>query len=141
MMRLIKGETYFNKDWYGTWHSMMDRCYRRSAHNYQRYGGRGISVCDEWHDIRNFEKWVLSSGYEKGKSIDRINPNGDYCPKNCRWASKKEQANNRCNSVRIEYKGETHTISEWSEIIGVNRSTLSNRYYRGWGIEKMLERR
>lgn len=130
-MRLIKGKTYYTKPWYPSWHSMMDRCENPNVQNYGLYGGRGIRVCDEWHDIQEFEKWAEQTGYEPGLTLDRIDVNGDYCPNNCRWATRKEQANNRRNTLYITFLGETHTLSEWAEMLGVNRSTLSSRYYRG----------
>ena len=129
-MRLIKGKTYYTKPWYPSWHSMMDRCENPNVQNYGLYGGRGIRVCDEWHDIQEFEKWAEQTGYEPGLTLDRIDVNGDYCPNNCRWATRKEQANNRRNTLHITFLGETHTLSEWAEILGVNRSTLNNRYHR-----------
>ena len=61
-MRLIEGKTYYTKLWYGSYHSMMDRCYRKNAANYKDYGGRGIAVCEEWHDIRSFENWAETNG-------------------------------------------------------------------------------
>ena len=130
-MRLIKGKTYYTKPWYPSWHSMLDRCENPNVENYPLYGGRGIKVCAEWHDIQEFEKWAEQTGYEPGLTLDRIDVNGDYCPNNCRWATRKEQANNRRNTLYITFLGETHTLSEWAEMLGVNRSTLSSRYYRG----------
>lgn len=130
-MRLIKGKTYYTKPWYPSWHAMLDRCENPNVENYPMYGGRGIKVCAEWHDIQEFEKWAEQSGYEPGLTLDRIDVNGDYCPNNCRWATRKEQANNRRNTLYITFLGETHTLSEWAEMLGVNRSTLSSRYYRG----------
>lgn len=130
-MRLIKGKTYYTKPWYPSWHSMLDRCENPNVENYPLYGGRGIKVCAEWHDIQEFEKWTEQTGYESGLTLDRIDVNGDYCPNNCRWATRKEQANNRRNTLYITFLGETHTLSEWAEMLGVNRSTLSSRYYRG----------
>lgn len=140
MSRLIKGKSFYNKAWYNSYRSMMDRCYRKTTHNYNLYGGRGISVCNEWHNIENFEKWVETSGYKKGLTLDRIDVNGNYEPSNCRWATMKEQDNNRRNTVYIEFNGETHTISEWAEITGINRSTLNNRYYRGIRGSKLFEK-
>ena len=138
MGRLIKGKSFYKKPWYGNYRSMMDRCYREKNCNYNRYGARGIRVCEEWHNIENFEKWVEENPYFEGATLDRIDVDGDYKPSNCRWATMKEQCNNRSNTLYITYNGETHTISEWSEITGINRSTLNNRYYKGWSIESML---
>jgi len=138
MGRLIKGKSFYKKPWYGSYRSMMDRCYREKNCNYNRYGARGIEVCEEWHNIENFEKWVEENPYFEGATIDRIDVNGNYEPSNCRWSTMKKQCNNRSNTLYITYNGETHTISEWAEITGINRSTLNNRYYKGWTIESML---
>ena len=138
MGRLIKGKSFYKKPWYGSYRSMMDRCYREKNCNYNRYGARGIRVCEEWHNIENFEKWVEENPYFDGATLDRIDVDGNYEPSNCRWTTMKEQCNNRSNTLYITYNGETHTISEWAEITGINRSTLNNRYYKGWSIESML---
>lgn len=135
-----KGKTYYTKPWYGSWHSMMDRCYNPNVHNYPMYGGRGITVCDEWHDIQMFEKWVEKSGYEKGLTLDRIDVNAGYYPQNCRWSTMKEQANNRRNTIFVTWNGEKHSLSEWSDILGINKSTLANRYWRGDRGDRLFEK-
>lgn len=140
MPRYIKGRTFYDKPWYSSYHSMMDRCYREKAKNYPLYGGRGISVCEEWHNIENFEKWVHESGYAEGLTLDRVNPNGDYSPSNCRWATRKEQANNKRNTHYLTYNGQTKTISDWSKEIGINRSTINNRFFKGLPIELVLSK-
>lgn len=139
-MRLIKGKSFYNKPWYNSYRSMMSRCYRENDANYKHYGGRGIKVCDEWHNIENFERWVEENPHSKGLTLDRIDTNGNYEPSNCRWATMKTQDNNRRNTIFIEHDGEVHTISEWADTLGINRSTLNNRYCRGVRGERLLER-
>ena len=137
-MRLIKGRTFYKEDWYPSYKGMMDRCYNKNVSNYHLYGGRGITVCDEWKNIEEFEKWLKGTDYRKGLTLERIDVNGNYSPQNCRWATKKEQANNRRNTKYLTYNGMTHTISEWADITGINRSTLNNRVYRGWDVNKIF---
>lgn len=133
---------FYYEPWYSSYKSMMERCYHPKCRQYEQYGGRGIKICEEWHNINAFAEWVKTSGYEKGLSIDRINVNGDYCPENCRWATSKEQANNRRNNVFYEYKGESHTLAEWARITGINRYTLWSRINKqGWTIEMALSDR
>ena len=110
---------------------MKSRCCRKNDVNYKSYGGRGIKVCEEWQNIENFEKWVEKNPYSDGMTIDRIDVNGNYEPTNCKWSTKKEQSNNRRNTIIISYNNESHTISEWADITGINRSTLTTRYHRG----------
>lgn len=120
---------FYKQPWYNSYRSMMDRCYRKNAANYPNYGGRGISVCDEWLDIENFALWCESSNYNVGMTIERINVNGNYSPRNCRWASRKEQANNRRNTVYVTIDGVTKTLSQWADFVGISRSTIRDRYF------------
>lgn len=113
---------------YRAWSNMKTRCYNKANKSYERWGGRGIYVCDEWlHDFEAFYNWAMSSGYDKHKTLDRIDNDGPYCPSNCRWATPKEQARNTRKNRHITYDGETHTLAEWSEILGVSPSTLCYR--------------
>lgn len=126
---------------YQNYYSMIARCYNPKDPNYARYGARGISVCDEWRkDNMAFFTWAFANGYEKGLSIDRIDVNGDYSPQNCRWATIKQQANNKRTNHFVEINGETHTITEWAEISGILKSTIRERIVHGWPKERLLEK-
>ena len=138
-MRLIEGRTFCKEPWYNSYRCMHSRCYRTKDPSYKYYGGRGIEVCDAWHDIANFEKWVAENPYFDGATLDRSDSNGNYSPDNCRWVSMFEQDKNRRNSILIEWKGETHNITEWSKITGLNRSTLNSRYWRGDRGDRLFE--
>lgn len=119
---------------YPTWAAMMSRCYNPNNSGYHNYGGRGIKVCKRWHDI---ETLYLDMGEKpEGHSIDRIDNDGDYCPENCRWATKKEQNRNRRDNVVLTYKGERKTLIEWAESLGMTYCTLYLRIRRGWSIER-----
>lgn len=125
---------------YSIYKGMKDRCRYKTNDNYERYGGRGIRVCEEWlADYMNFYNWAINNGYKEGLTLDRIDPNKNYEPDNCRWATYKEQANNTRRNNYITYNNKTHTLTEWSEILGIKRSTLSNRIVtKKWDIEKAL---
>ena len=123
--------------------SMIARCYNPNNPKYKNYGGRGIKICEEWRkDKKIFFEWAINSGYSQELSIDRKNVNGDYTPNNCRWATYKQQANNKTNTRWYEHNGENHTLSEWSEITGIPYGTLSRRINRDkWSIERALSER
>ena len=122
---------------YKTWQGMKSRCSYQSDKQYKNYGGRGIKVCNEWQKFKPFCKWAFDNGYADDLTIDRINVNGNYEPSNCRWIDRKSQANNRTNNKVIEYNNEIHTLSEWSEILCINYSTLSARLNKyKWSVEQ-----
>lgn len=121
------------------WCAMRERCESASHMHYENYGGRGISVCEEWnHDFVAFRDWAMSHGYQDGLTIDRIDVDGDYCPENCRWASVKEQQNNKRSNHIMRLNGVEHTISEWSEILGIKKTTIKERLNIGWSDEEAL---
>lgn len=123
----------FMRKWYG----MKERCYYEYSPRYKYYGMRGIKICEEWHDVEKFVKWCLKTYPQDGKrySIDRKDVNGDYSPENCKWATAKEQANNRRNNV--VYRGKT--LSQWAETLGCKETTINRRLHvMGWDIEKAV---
>lgn len=123
---------------YKIWKSMRERCTTPSQNRYKNYGAKGIRVCKEWDDYTAFKEWALSHGYTNELSIDRIDVNGNYEPSNCRWATAKQQANNKTNNRYITYNGETHTMTEWSDIVGIKAATIWARLNSGWTIDKTL---
>ena len=124
---------------YGIWCAIKARCFNRNTAAYKDYGGRGITLCPEWeNDFTSFKSWAYDSGYNDNLSIDRIDNNGDYTPDNCRWVTGVAQANNRRSNHIITHNGESHNITEWASIIGLNPKTLFSRIYSGWSIETAL---
>lgn len=120
---------------YKSHQAILARCYRPTAQAYHNYGARGIRVCNEWRGkdgFINFKNWSYANGYTDELTIDRIDVNGDYEPSNCRWTDEKTQANNRRTNHLIEIDGETHTISEWADIKGIDQRLISSRIYNGW---------
>lgn len=112
------GAVIENKRLYNTWYYMNNRCYDSSADNYERYGGAGVTVCDEWReDFNTFVEWANANGYKDGLTIDRIDPDKPYSPDNCRWADYYTQAQNR-GMLKANKTG----------VIGVSFNTRFNKY-------------
>lgn len=124
--------------WYGTrlyriYRRMKDRCTNPNVPMYHHYGGRGITVCDEWmNDPKAFCEWAMANGYEDNLTIDRIDTNGNYEPSNCRWVTNIQQQRNKRNNVTLTYNGETKCITEWAEMYGIARSKIYQRIRSGW---------
>ena len=138
---LIRRKTHgkTNTRLFHIWQGMKQRCFDVNSTDYRNYGGRGITVCEEWaSDFQSFYNWAMSNGYTDSLTIDRINNNLNYSPENCRWATYKMQANNKRNNVLLEFKGKIHTLTEWVSITGIKESTIRERLKRGWTTEKAL---
>lgn len=123
------------------WKGMMQRCYNPKHHAFKNYGGRGISVCSEWHTLEGFAAWHLGQTIPSGTTMDRKDNNGNYEPNNIRWATRKEQGNNCRNNVHITAFSETKTISEWSRDARCPNSigALAQRLRTGrWSVEDAI---
>lgn len=124
---------------YTIWADMKDRCYNKNNSYYKHYGLRGIKVCDEWkNSFEEFNKWAKENNYTDKLTIDRIDVNGNYEPNNCRWATAKEQANNRRNSKKITLFGETKTAYEFEKIYGIKAYLLYSRYKKGYSDKDII---
>lgn len=122
---------------YDTWTSMMARCYNTKHKAYHRYGGRGILVYKEWHDVKNFIKDM--SPKPKGMSIDRIDNDGNYSPQNCRWANAKQQRlNQKYNLIMVTLNGETKCIADWIKELNLTREVYNRIDRLGWEPERAL---
>jgi hypothetical protein len=124
---------------YRIWAGIIQRCRNdRERYEWEKYGGRGIAVCDEWLKYESFKEWALSNGYCDGLTIDRIDNDGDYSPDNCRWATVYEQNNNKRTSRTLTFNGETKTIREFADKYNLVYSCLYARIKKGWSTEKAL---
>lgn len=123
---------------YNTWLSMKSRCYDINHESYQDYGGRGVIVCEQWKD--SFEVFLADMGLKPSSrhSIDRINVNGNYDPSNCRWATKKQQADNTRRNRWFEYNGEKMIMQDWADRFGVHYSNIHIMIKRGKTFEQVV---
>jgi hypothetical protein len=123
---------------YAIYRSMMQRCYDQNSTAYNRYGARGINVCEKW---QTFEGFYEDMGDKpEGMSLERKDNDGDYCPENVVWAGWKAQANNRRSNRILEHRGKSQTLTQWADEINMKPQTLHARIFRyGWPVEKALE--
>lgn len=126
-----------DKKIYILWRNMVSRCYDLKDARYSAYGGRGIKVCDRWREsVENF--YSDMGNRPSGKSLDRINNDGNYSPENCKWSTNREQSNNKRLNKNITYQGETHTYAEWEQKLGGCSGLIWNRLKLGWSEEKAV---
>ena len=131
---------------YNIWTGIRRRCFNRNNQiDFKRYGGRGITVCKQWLKFENFRddmykcyKEHCNKYGEYNTSIDRINNNGNYCKSNCKFSTRKEQANNRRSNHLLTYKRQTLTIAQWGQKLNFGISVIPHRLNRGWSIPKIL---
>ena len=130
------GET--NTRLHKIWESMIARCEYEKHPYFAGYGGRGVAVCAEWHNYTTFRDWAIKNGYSDRLTIDRIKNECGYNPDNCKWSTMKEQQNNKRNNRRLTWNGETKTVTEWAEIVGIKKTTIKERLNAGWPVGKAL---
>lgn len=126
---------------YITWNNMKQRCYNAKNKEYKDYGGRGITVCEEWLDKENgfisFYNWSMSHGYQDNLEIDRIDNDKGYSSNNCRWATRKEQLNNYRKNHVITYQGQQYSIKQLSEKLNISERVLRYRIESNWNEEDL----
>lgn len=123
---------------YRVWCAMKERCSNPHNKSFKNYGGRGISVCDEWQDFAVFREWAACSGYRHGLTIDRIDGNGNYSPDNCRWATTAEQNRNYRRNHYITYRGERLCAKDWAERTGIKYATILYRLKAGKTLDEVF---
>ncbi len=137
-----KNKNELDKKIYKTWEGMKQRCFNENRKGYENYGGRGITICDEWlEDFINFYNWSMENGVDLELSIDRIDVNGNYEPANCRWITFTEQQNNKRDNHLLSYNGETKTIAEWERYFNFKKGVLRTEIHRGRTLEEILNKR
>lgn len=120
---------------YNIWKCMRQRCNNPNNPSYINYGGKGVKICEEWKEYKNFRDWALSNGYQDHLSIDRINVDGNYEPNNCRWADKYTQMNNTTRNRFLDYHGKKRTMAQIARSLGVSYSTIQHRVERNQPLE------
>ena len=136
-MRRFPGPNRLKTPEYKAWEKMRARCRNPKEPGFDSYGGRGISICKQWE---SFEVFLEDLGIRPSSeySLDRINVNGNYSPENCRWATRKEQNNNKRNNHRVQLGDKIFTLQQVAELVGINHKVVRNRIRRGWSYEEAL---
>ncbi len=135
------GKSSKNNRLFRIWCGMKARCYIPSSTGYKNYGGRGVSICDEWrYDFLVFEKWAIENGYENSLTIERKNVNGNYEPDNCSWISKKQQSRNTRDSLWITAWGENKVLADWGidDRCKIAVGMVCYRIHQGWKPETAI---
>ena len=128
----------YNTRNYSIYNDIKKRCYNKNSKSYANYGGRGIKICDEWKDnYIAFRDWALANGYRDDLTIDRIDSNGNYCPENCRWIPKDEQARNKTTNIRTP---DGKCLAEYCRDHNLPYATIYKRLLLGWSMEDALSK-
>lgn len=128
---MVRSSTYIS------WNAAKQRCTNPKAVRFDRYGGRGITMCPEW--AASFEAFLRDMGPRpSGTTLDRVNNDGNYEPSNCRWATRDEQENNKSTNRNLTLDGVTLTVTQWAARLGISSVTIATRLNRGWSVERAL---
>ena len=116
---------------YSIWTNMKTRCYNPKVSGFENYGGRGIAICNDWKDdFVNFYDWAMATGYNDNLTIERVDVNGNYEPKNCMWIEACEQSKNRRSNIYIELNGKVNTLKGWCNELGLPYKIVHQRMKR-----------
>ena len=129
-----------NRSLYDIWCGMKKRCFNAQCARYKDYGGRGITMYHEWMDFDVFAEWAKENGFQMGLSIDRINNDGNYTPKNCKWSTPKEQNRNKRTCVMITYHGVAKSLKDWCDELQLPYFTIQKRIKHGMDPVLALEK-
>lgn len=132
---------------HNAWLNMKTRCDNPIYNEYEKYGGRGITYCKEWKSFDNFMNWALNNGFNDTKdsngrnllSLDRIDNNGNYCPENCKWSTRVEQARNKSVNKNYEYEGKIYCLTALAEISVVSKDSIRRRLKKGWSVKDAVD--
>lgn len=124
---------------YVIWRSMRERCLCKTYRDYHYYGGRGITICEEWSNFAAFREWALSTGFRKGLTLDRIDADGNYEPANCRWATRRQQQETTRRTIKLTFRGKTLPLAVWARRLGFTPDQIRFRVQQqGWSAERAL---
>lgn len=134
-------DTYHDTPIRRAWINMKTRCDNLNTADYKNYGGRGITYVERWKQFANFLEDMEATHFE-GSTLDRADNSKGYSPENCRWVTRKVQNNNKRNNRFFEFDGKSQTLPQWAKELGINRSTLSMRYYKyNWSLDRLFLRK
>lgn len=131
-----RGRELHPKEW-SVWKGIRKRCNNPNTIGYHLYGGKGVSICEQWEDFTTFLNDM--GPCPDGCSIDRIDSNGGYNPENCRWATRTQQSRNRVDTVMVEYEGEIVALADLADRYQLKPGTVWERYRKGWTVKAALE--
>lgn len=123
---------------YKKWQGMLRRCRDTKYNEFDRYGGRGITVCDEWKTFEPFRDWAVENGFSEGLSLERKDIDGNYCPENCEWIPLSKQSWNTSQTIWVELDGEKMPLMRACEIYKMPRRMVYWRIRNGWNIKDAL---